>query len=85
MKTLNRVDLVPIEYAHEVDMLTERAQKCGMKVCDVLDIQINGEHYKELLLSGNRWQCIKYWGTAILCGEAELKAIPGLLKLMFIS
>ena len=83
MKTFNRCDLIPAKDENGPIELVDRANKCGLKVMDILDVWINEEHYKELLLTGTRWSYIKYWGTALLKGEAELGAIPGVLKLMF--
>ena len=86
METINRVDFVPVCDAHIVPDLCKRAEKCGLKVCDVLDVRCNdGNHYKELLFQGPRWGYIKYMVISMFKDGVELVAIPGVLKLMFMS
>lgn len=83
MKKYNRVDLVPEYDIVTLGELIDRAKECGLVLNDILDIIIDGTQYKELLFTGTRWSYIKYWGLAIMKGEAEFSAIPGILKLMF--
>lgn len=83
MKTINRVDFVPVRDEHIIPKLSMRANKCGLKVCDVLDVRIKDEHFKELLLRGSRWSYIKYMVVSMLKDGVELGAIPGVFKLMF--
>ena len=82
MKTLTRCDLVPVCDANIIPSLSARAVKCGLKVCDVLDVQINSKQYKELLFKGNRWSYIKYMVESMLKDGVEIRAIPGVIKLM---
>lgn len=84
MKTLTRCDLVPVCDEHIIPKLKARAAKCGLKVCDVLDVRIDGKHFKELLYSGSRWSYIKYMVTSMVKDGVELGAIPDVFKLMFI-
>lgn len=83
MKTLNRCDLVPVCDEYIIPEFTKRAVKCGLKVCDVLDVRIDGKQYKELLFKGTRWSYIKYVVTSMVKDGVEFGAIPGVLKLMF--
>lgn len=84
MKTFNRVDLVPFSCsASVVEDLKVRAKKCGLTVADVQGVILDGEYYTKLFLQGTRWSYFKYWGISIVKGEAELGAIPGVIKLMF--
>lgn len=84
MKTFNRVDLVPISCsASVVEDLKVRANKCSLTVADVQNVVLGGKFYTELFLQGTRWGYFKYWGIALLKGEAEKGAIPGVIKLMF--
>lgn len=82
MKTLNRCDLVPVCDANIIPRLNARAVKCGLKICDVLDVMIDGKQYKELLFSGSRWSYIKYMVVSMLKDGVEIGAIPGVIKLM---
>ena len=83
MKTFTRCDLVHADYKSDIPMLLERAKQCRLIVKEIVDIHIDGENYTKLLFDGTRWGYCRYLLTAILHGEAEFKAIPGLFKLMF--
>ena len=84
MKILNRCDLVPVCDEHIIPELSIRAEKCGLKVCDVLDVRLDGKHFKELLFQGSRWSYIKYMVTSMIKDGVELQSIPDVIKLMLI-
>ena len=83
MNTVKRVDIVPGYDIVKLGEVITRAKRCGLKVGDILDIQLEGEHYKEILLSGSRWSYIKYTATCMREEGFELGALPGIIKLMF--
>ena len=83
MNTVNRVDIVPGYNIVGLGEVITRAKECGMNVVDVLDIQLEGEHYKELLMTGSRWNYIKYTVRCMREEGFEIGALPGIIKLMF--